>query len=138
MTLGDYLDRWLEYKEIRIKPSTYRGYKNMVVHHIKPALGRVTLAKLTPLHLETLYRNMLKKEVGPKDNKRSMAPRMCQLAHAVLHQALEQAIRWSLCQGRNFRVIRDFDETRRLWQPETCCSKPSSPNTPAWRLALGR
>ena len=96
LLLGDYLDRWLEYKEIRIKPSTYRGYKNMVVHHIKPALGRVTLAKLTPLHLETLYRNMLKKEVGPKDNKRSMAPRMCQLAHAVLHQALEQAIRWSL------------------------------------------
>lgn len=121
LTLGDYLGRWLEYKEIRVKPSTHRGYRNVVVHHIDPAVGRVTLAKLTALHLEALYRAMLKKEVGPQGRKRPLAPRMCQLAHAVLHQALEQAVRWSLIPRNPAAQVeppRGFKTPPRAWTPE--------------------
>ena len=52
MTLGEYLDVWLEgsvYGSVR--QSTYDRDTNLVNNHIKPVLGRLKLKKLNSTHL---------------------------------------------------------------------------------------
>lgn len=84
LTLGKYLDLWLEDSvQDTVRLTTYQGYERIVRLHIKPALGRIKLDKLTPVHVRGLYRERL--EAG-------LAPRMVQLVHTTLHKALKQAV----------------------------------------------
>jgi integrase len=84
LTVGGYLDRWLE-DSVRdtVRLSTYQGYERIVRLHIKPSLGRLRLKALTPAHVRGLYCERLDS---------SLAPRMVQLVHVTLHKALEQAV----------------------------------------------
>ena len=84
LTLGKYLDLWIkESVQDTVRLTTYQGYERIVRLHIKPALGRIKLDKLTPVHVRGLYRERL--ESG-------LAPRMVQLVHTTLHKALKQAV----------------------------------------------
>ena len=55
--------------------------------HLKPALGRVKLSKLTPAHVQGLYRNKLRS---------GLSPATVQKIHTVLHKALAQALKWNM------------------------------------------
>jgi integrase len=59
----------------------------MVRLHLKPPLGRLKLSKLTPAHVQGLYRDKL-------DSGLSAAT--VQKIHAVLHKALAQALKWNM------------------------------------------
>ena len=82
------MTRWLE-DSVRgsVKPVTFESYERLVRVHVAPALGRVKLAKLSPAHLQGLYRSKL--DAG-------LSPRTVQYLHVVLHRALKQALRWNL------------------------------------------
>ena len=56
ITLGEYLDRWLN-TSVRdtVRRSTYVRYEGLVRNHIKPAIGRMKLKGLTPTHVRSLY-----------------------------------------------------------------------------------
>ena len=56
LTLGAYLDRWLD-DEVAPKraPKTTSSYRQLVRLHIKPSLGHVQLTKLTAADLKHLY-----------------------------------------------------------------------------------
>ncbi|MBI4507212.1 MAG: site-specific integrase [Chloroflexi bacterium] len=87
-TVARFIDRWLEdTARHTLRPSSYDGYANLIRRHITPAIGRIPLAKLTPQHLSALYGTLLDKD---------LAPRTVQYAHAVIHRALKQAVRWNL------------------------------------------
>jgi integrase len=49
LSLGDYLDRWMDNLKYSIRWSTWRRHEVNVRVHLKPALGNVKLNKLTPL-----------------------------------------------------------------------------------------
>jgi integrase len=84
LTVEDYLDLWLRNSvQDTVRLTTYQGYERVVRLHIKPALGRIKLDNLTPVHVRSLYRERL--EAG-------LAPRMVQLVHTILHKALKQAV----------------------------------------------
>ncbi len=51
--LGSYLDMWLG--TLRLRRQTVQGYRNYVTRHINPRIGHLTLAELTPMHLNALY-----------------------------------------------------------------------------------
>ena len=56
ITVGGYLDRWLEDSDRgSVRTSTYERHREIVGLHIRPALGRVKLSKLTPAHVQGLY-----------------------------------------------------------------------------------
>ena len=86
--LGPFLDTWLE-KVIRPDRSydTYRGYRNNVENHIKPALGRIALARLRAVDIAQLLADL---------RERGLAPRTIQYTHATLRSALATAERWEL------------------------------------------
>ena len=88
MSVGEYLDRWLEDSDQgSVRPSTYERHEQIVRLHLKPALGRVKLSKLTPAHLQGLYRDKLDSELSPAT---------VQKIHTVLHKALMQALKWNM------------------------------------------
>ena len=88
MTVGEYLDRWLrDVVRGSVRESTFDRDSYLVRVHIKPALGRAKLKKLTGLDVQALYRDRL--DAG-------LSPATVAKVHAVLHKALAQAVGWDL------------------------------------------
>ncbi len=60
VTVGQYVERWLK-DSVRgtVRQSTFETYEYMVYPHIVPALGRVKLKALTPVHVRSFYREKL-------------------------------------------------------------------------------
>src|SRR5919199_1128267 len=98
MSVGEYLKRWLKDSvKGSVRASTHASYERQVVRYIIPAIGRVKLEKLTPAHVQHLYREM---------QDRGLSARTVQYTHAVLHRALKQAKRWGMV---NRNVAEDVD-----------------------------
>jgi hypothetical protein len=84
LTVEEYLARWLKDSvQGTVRISTFVRYKGLVVNHISPALGGIKLAKLTPFHVRSLYRDKL--GIG-------LSPRSVNYIHVTLHKALGQAV----------------------------------------------
>jgi len=87
MTVGEYLDRWLESTEGTVKERTWIRAEVDVRVHLKPALGKTRLDRLSALQLQSLYRTKL--DVG-------LSPRTVRIIHATMSKALRQAVGWQL------------------------------------------
>ena len=92
-SLGEWLDRWMtQYKKGELKRSTYESYERLIRTHIKPSLGNIPLAKLQPHMLQGFYNEKL--ESGRLDDKEGgLSTRMVRYFHAIIRQALQQAVR---------------------------------------------
>ncbi len=98
LTVSEYLDRWLrDSVQGSVRASTYKSYGQQVKRYLKPSLGWMKLRKLSPMHVQGMYREM---------QDRGLSARTVQYADAVLHRALKQARRWGMV-GRN--VTEDVD-----------------------------
>jgi integrase len=86
-TLGQYLASWLKMIEPTIDPRTFVRYEILVRVHIVPKLGNTSLAKLGPQQVQTLYAEKLAE---------GLARATVVMIHAVLHRALETAVRMDL------------------------------------------
>jgi len=84
LTLGGYLDRWLN-DSVRdtVRQRTWERYEQIVRVHLKPTLGSAKLKTLSPTHVRSLYREKL--DAG-------LAPRTVQYLHTTLHKALKDAV----------------------------------------------
>jgi integrase len=87
MTVGEYLDRWLDAVRGTVRERTWQRNEEIVRIHLKPMLGGTKLDRLDALKVQTLYGEKL--ESG-------LSPRTVQIIHTTLHKALKQAVRWSL------------------------------------------
>jgi len=101
-TVGGYLDYWLAHVvKPELRPNSHSGYEVMVRRHIKPVLGRKYLVDLSPADVRRLLVTLREKETsGHGGGPRKLSPRMVQFAHAVLRNALSNAVREELV-GRN-------------------------------------
>lgn len=96
-TMAEYLDYWLEHvHKPTLKPTTYANYRSALNSQIIPALGHIRVQKLTVRHIQMFYSDL-------QNKKKQSAPRVRYL-HAVLHSAMEHAVREGLvarniCQG---------------------------------------
>ena len=87
MTVGEYLDRWLDAVRGTVRERTWQRNEEIVRIHLKPMLGGAKLDRLDALKVQTLYGAKL--ESG-------LSQRTVQIIHTTLHKALKQAVRWSL------------------------------------------
>ena len=88
MTAGAYLTRWVEDSaKHAVKATTYRSYESHIRRHIVPTLGRIRPKNLTPAHVQSLYAAKLGEGMKPSSVRRT---------HAVLHRALEKAVKFNL------------------------------------------
>lgn len=93
ITVGEWMERWLS--DV-VKPNkthrTYATHRQQVRSHIIPASGRVKLEALRKAHVDRLYADLLR----PKPQGAGLAPSSVRRVHAVLHAALEEAVRGDL------------------------------------------
>ena len=87
VTVEQWIGQWLETVESTVRRSTYVRYEGLMRVHIVPRIGKVRLARLTPVRVQKLYKEML--DVG-------LSPTTVRHAHAVLHRALGRAVRFNL------------------------------------------
>lgn len=86
--LGEFLADWLEnWVKPTVKPKTFSSYADTVRLHLVPSLGRVTLTKLTPQHVQA----MLNERLGSGLSARTVA-----YIRSVLGIALARALKLGL------------------------------------------
>ena len=92
-TVEKWLERWLE--DV-VKPNkshrTYTTHRQQVRSHITPALGRVKLEALHKAHIDRLYADLRR----AKPQGAGLASSSVRRVHAVLHAALEEAVKGDL------------------------------------------
>jgi integrase len=88
LTVGDYLQRWLENTaKSKVRPTTYARYEQLVRLHARPLLGGVRLDRLAALHVESFYAEM------ERNGATAWTRRM---AGTLLTNALRHAVRLKL------------------------------------------
>jgi integrase len=88
LTVGEYLDLWLEDAvEGSVWYTTYKDHERNVRLHLKPTIGRTLLKDLTRMHVQRLL-NAKAKE--------GYSPRTVRYIHTTLSKALTQAADWDL------------------------------------------
>jgi integrase len=86
-TLADFLERWLaEYAKPNLSPRGFERYSGIVRSHLIPDFGNIPLAQLKPEHLQKHYTAKLE----------TLSPRTVRYHHAVIHKALQTALKWGL------------------------------------------
>ncbi|MDR3084133.1 MAG: tyrosine-type recombinase/integrase [Streptomyces sp.] len=86
LTVGQYLNGWLESVTGDVKPSTEAHYRLVVTRHLVPALGRIPLERLTAAHVDAFLRS----------ERGQVADRTRHHHRAVLRRALNRAVRQHL------------------------------------------
>lgn len=86
LTVGDYLDRWLEHVAGGLQPGTVRSYRGRV-RRLKDEIGGVRLSRLTAHRVDQMYARLLAD---------GMKPATIKMHHAILSSALHQAVKWDL------------------------------------------
>lgn len=103
LTVGRYLEIWLETYTTHCRPNTRKGYALAIEKHLAPRLGGERLENLTTARIQQSYNDMLQTEYAPAKYEergglqvlikpaKTYSPKMVHNAHAVLRMALEQA-----------------------------------------------
>ena len=96
MTLGEWMDKWLdEYMIFAIRESTVDSYRGMVNNQVKPFIGNKQLASLTTADVQKFY-NKIKKEGRVREHPvhgKMLADSMVRSVHMMLHEALDMAVK---------------------------------------------
>jgi integrase len=96
-TVAEYMASWLVATRPSLREGTWRRYEQYMRLHVTPTLGKISLASLTPQHLQRLYAERL---------YTGLSPTTVHHLHAALHKALDQALRWNLI-ARNVADLVD-------------------------------
>jgi integrase len=92
ITLAEFLERWLsDYARPNLSPRGFERYAGIVRQHLIPDMGGLALIQLRPEHIQQHYTAKL---------NNGLSARTVQYHHAVLHKALQTAVKWGLV-GRN-------------------------------------
>lgn len=77
------------------KPKSHRSFSDIVKLHLKPALGDVSLSKLTPQQIQAFMNNKLNGEMI-EGKLVKFSPKSVREYHGVLRNALNVAEKWDL------------------------------------------
>jgi integrase len=112
LILETYLAQWLDDIKPRVRPSTHRSYSEIARLHIIPTLGKVPIARLSPVQVQSLLNAKL---------AAGTSPRRVQMIHGILRTALGRAYKWQLV-SQNVAKLAD---PPRVTRPQVTPLKPS-------------
>jgi integrase len=104
LTVGIYLDEWLEDRRETVSPRTWRVQESILRRHVKPQVGTTKLAKLTSKDIRSLYRDKLRS---------GLEPSTVGLAHVLLKQAMRDAVRQNYIRSNPLNDIKPPKQQRR-------------------------
>ena len=92
LTLGEWMDRWLEvYAKPTVKLSTYCSYEMFVRGHIKPQIGGLYMNTLRTDDLQSFFNE--RRKTGNLKGKGGLSPKTLANIRNMMHLAFEQAVR---------------------------------------------
>lgn len=119
ITVGKWLDTWVETYLGDVKPRTLDVYKSDIRLHLKPALGAVRLEALDAPTIQAVYNNFRK---PTERHPNGLSAKTIKNVHGVLHKALKQAVLVGYIRSnpsdhcilprvekKNFTPLDDFD-----------------------------
>ena len=110
ITVGQFLDQWMNHKRVSLKPKSIEDYSWVIEHRLKPLIGRILLEKLKVLDIEHMVRSVREKT----------SPNAAKRARTVLRMALGQAVKWQMV-PRNLADIVDVPKVEKkkmqVWEP---------------------
>jgi integrase len=108
MTVEQFMRKWLDevVQPPRRRIRTYHLYNENTRLYINPMLGKIALARLTPLEVQGFVNALV---------ARGYKPRTVQIAHGILRNALNQALRWGMVQ-RNVASLVTLPKAQRVKQ----------------------
>jgi integrase len=83
ITVGHYLDLWLQTIKGTVSRHTYKEYEGKVRLHLKPTLGKIRLKNLTRLDVQRLLNQKIRE---------GLSPRSVEYIHTTLSKALNAAV----------------------------------------------
>jgi integrase len=86
LTLGDYLDHWLEGKRA-LRPSTLRSYREHIQLYLRPRLGSLRLREVRPDDVDRLLADL-----STGQRRRSLSAATQRRIYATLRAALNDAV----------------------------------------------
>ncbi|GAA1264128.1 hypothetical protein Psi02_76320 [Planotetraspora silvatica] len=89
ITVGEYLDMWIEDHAMEIKPGTLEDYRISIRLYIKPYIGNTRLQAVRPSVITKLYRDLLAQ--GGR-GKKPLAVSTVIHTHAILRRAFRDAV----------------------------------------------
>lgn len=89
MTLGEWLDIWLENVAGTIRPNTLIRYRGTVKNHIKPQLGHKVISQITPKDIQKFCDRLLTN--GKLNGSGGLSNNTVRGIHGMLHEALDAA-----------------------------------------------
>lgn len=96
MTVADYLEQWEATLAVAgRKPATVASYRRNIRVHVIPRVGGIRLQALTPLHLDTMYADLLAGG-NMRTEGDALSPRTVRYVHTILRKALADATRKGL------------------------------------------
>lgn len=84
-TLAEFLSEWLTHVSRSRRQRTRDAYRTTVERHLVPALGRLKLGELRPLHVERFI---------TRQHERGLSPATVAKHFWTLHKALDRAVAW--------------------------------------------
>lgn len=147
MTLDAYLDGWLALLRTRVQPTTLRSYTDMADAYLRPRLGPLRIGELDVRQLNLHFAHLLT-DGGRRGQP--LAPKTVRYAHAILCQALGEAVRDGLLEDNVAERVTlprldpdvepDVDGLR-VWDAEQAARflrlSAAQPLHGVWRVALG-
>ncbi|MBW8487252.1 site-specific integrase [Actinomadura sp. PM05-2] len=89
ITVGEYLDQWIEAHEVEIKPRTLASYRTMIRLYVKPHIGGMRLQAVRPATVSKLYRDL--RAHGGEGGK-PLGIATVTRTHAILRKAFGDAV----------------------------------------------
>jgi integrase len=104
MSVGQYLDKWLEAAaKPRVSERTHYDYTALLERYVREPIGNLKLSGLRPLDIQKLYSQM---------QERGLSPRVVRYTHAVLSNALKQAVKWGMLSRNPADLVELPKQTR--------------------------
>jgi integrase len=105
MSVGQWLDRWLDMVRGESSSATHARYEMVVANYLRPAWGGLQLSKITPTHIQDTYAKWAKG--GRRDGRAGpLAPSTRRLLHRVLMVALNRAVELQVIARNPATVLR--------------------------------
>ena len=93
LCVAAYLEQWLSGVQNTVKPTTAKSYGEILRWYVIRGVGAVQLADLTPLHIRSLYADLL--DQGGR-RRAALSAGTVAIVHRVLRKALNDTVGWRL------------------------------------------
>ena len=90
MTVGQWLELWLNTIRSEVSSKTYESYAEIVRCYLKPAFGSTRLDKLTPSQIQRVYNSWARQDGKP------LSPLTRRYIHVILKSSLARAVEQQL------------------------------------------